>query len=176
MVPSWIGWNSLVTPTPDHIHQVWYLPHISLLPTQHSIVADTMNRSLIVAMEAGKTSIAVTYDLAIAKVAKQIQSQESPKYDQLFINIGAFHIELAFFKALGKFLGESGGPYVLQEAEVLAKGSIRSFLVGTNYKRCKSFHEVLAVALEVMLYEQYLNTIENKDESIATTYQEIKKL
>ena len=135
-----------------------------------------MNRSLIVAMEAGKTSIAVTYDLAIAKVAKQIQSQESPKYDQLFINIGAFHIELAFFKALGKFLGESGGPYVLQEAEVLAKGSTRSFLVGTNYKRCKSFHEVLAVALEVMLYEQYLNTIENKDESIATTYQEIKKL
>ena len=103
MVPSWIGWNSLVTPTPDHIHQVWYLPHISLSPTQHSIVADTMNRSLIVAMEAGKTSIAVTYDLAIAKVAKQIQSQESPKYDQLFINIGAFHMELAFFKALGKF-------------------------------------------------------------------------
>ena len=25
-----------------------------------------------------------------------------------------------------------------------------------------------------MLYEQYLNTIENKDKSIATTYQEIK--
>ena len=48
-------------------------------------------------MEAGKTIIAVTYDLAIAKVAMQIQSQESPKYGQSFINIGAFHIELAFF-------------------------------------------------------------------------------
>ena len=174
VVPSWIGWNSLVTPTPDHIHQVWYLPHISLSPTQHSIVADTMNRSLIVAMEASKTSIAVTYDLAISKFTMQIQNQESPKHNQLFINIGAFHIELAFFKDFGKFLGESGGPYVLQEAEVLAKSSIRSFLEGTNYKRCKIFHEVLAVALEVMLYEQYLNTIEDKDESIATTYQEIK--
>ena len=103
VVPSWIGWNSLVTATPEHKHQVWYLPQISLSPTQHCVVAETMNRSLIVAMEAGKTSIAVTYDLAIAKVAKQIQSQESPKYDQLFINIGAFHMELAFFKALGKF-------------------------------------------------------------------------
>ena len=171
VVPSWIGWNSLVTPTPEQIHQVWYLPQISLSPTQHSVVAETMNRSLIVAVEAGKTSIAVTYDLAIAKVAMQIQSQESPKYDQLFINLGAFHIESAFFKALGKFLGESGGSYVLQEAEVLPKGPIRSFLEGTNYKRCKSFHEVLAVELEVMLYEQYLNTIDNKDESIATTYQ-----
>ena len=74
MVPSWIGWNSIATPTPEHIHQVWYLPQISLSPTQHSVVAETMNTSLIVAMEAGKTSTAVTYDLAITKVAMQIQS------------------------------------------------------------------------------------------------------
>ena len=66
-------------PTPEHIHQVWYLPQISLAPTQHSVVAETMNRSLIVAMKAGKTSIAVIYGLAITKVAMQIQSQESPK-------------------------------------------------------------------------------------------------
>ena len=33
----------------------------------------------------------------------------------------------------------------------------------TNYEKCKSFHEFLAVALEVMLYEQYLNTIDNKN-------------
>ena len=72
MVPPWIAWNSIVTPTPEHIHQVWYLPQISQSPTQHSVIAETMNRSLIVAMEAGKTSIAVTYDLAIPKVAMQI--------------------------------------------------------------------------------------------------------
>ena len=103
MVPSWIGWNSIVTPTHEHIHQVWYLSQISVSITQHSVVAEMMNRSLKVAMEAGKTSIAIIYDLAIAKVAMQIQSQESPKYDQLFINLGPFHIESAFFKALGKF-------------------------------------------------------------------------
>ena len=83
-------------------------------------------------MEAGKTSVAVTYDLAIAKVAIQILSQECPKYDQLFINLGTFYIELAFFKALEKFVVESREPYVLQEAKVLAEGSIRSFLEGTN--------------------------------------------
>ena len=71
------------------------------MPTQHSLVAETVNRSLIVEMETGKTSIAVTYDLAIAKVAMQIQSQESPKYDQLFINLGSIHIELDS-QSLGK--------------------------------------------------------------------------
>ena len=67
------------TPTLEHIHQVWYLPQISLAPTQHSVVAETMNRLLIVAMKAGKTSIAVIYGFAITKVAMEIQSQESPK-------------------------------------------------------------------------------------------------
>ena len=75
-----------------------------------------------------------------------------------------------------KIFGESGVLHVLPEAEAFAEaeGSIRSVLEGTNYKRCKRFHEVLAVALEFLLYEQYLNTIDDKDESTATTYQEIK--
>ena len=93
-----------------------------------------MNRSVIAAIEAGKTSITVTNDLTIPKVAMQIQSQESPKYDQLFTNLGAFHKELACFKALGNIEDESSGTNVLQKAEALAKGSIRSFLGGKNYK------------------------------------------
>ena len=106
----------------------------------------------------------------------QIQNNESPKYDQLFINLGTFHIKLAFFKVLGKIVGESGGPYVLQEAKVLAKSSISSFPEGANYKRCKSFHEVSAVELEVVLYEQCLNKTDNKNKSIAITCREIKQL
>ena len=77
-----------------------------------------MNRSLIAAMKPGKTSIAITYDLAIAKVVMQIQSEESPK-------------------------------------------SVKERI--TNYERCKSFHEFLAVVLEDVLYEQYLNAIDNKN-------------
>ena len=71
--------NSIVTPFPENMHQVWYLPQISLSPSQHSLVAETMKRSLIAAMKPRKTSIAITDDLAIAKVVMQIQSQESPK-------------------------------------------------------------------------------------------------
>ena len=59
---------------------------------------------------AQKTSIAVTYDLAIAKIAMQIQHEETPKYDGVFIALGSFHIEMAFFKVLGKIIAESGGP------------------------------------------------------------------
>lgn len=133
-------------------------------------MVETLNRSQIVVKEVRKISTAVTCDLAIVSVTMQIQSQQSRKYDPLFIYLGAFHIELAFFKTLGK----TGGPYVLQETKALAKGSIRSFLKGTNYKRCKSFHEILAVSFRFLLYEQYLYTIDNKNEDTTTSYQKIE--
>ena len=93
-----------------------------------------MNRSVIAAMEAGKTSITVTNDLAIPKVAMQIQSQESPKYDQLFTNLGTFHKELACFKALENIVDEPSGTYVFQNPKHWLK--VPSDLGGTN---CKFF-------------------------------------
>lgn len=133
-------------------------------------MVETLNRSQNVVKEVTKTSTAVTCDLVIVSVTMHIQNQQSRKYDPLFIYLEAFHIELAFFKTLGK----TGGPYVLQEAKALAKGSIRSFLKGTNYKRCKSFHEILAVSFRFLLYEQYLYTIDNINKDATTTYQKIK--
>ena len=39
----------------------------------------------------------VTFDLAIAKPNMQLQVEESPIYDKLFINIGVFYVEIVFF-------------------------------------------------------------------------------
>ena len=54
-----------------------------------------MNRAIRIAEECGKTSIAVTYDPAIAKMAMHIQEEESPNFDNVFIVLGNFHLELA---------------------------------------------------------------------------------
>ena len=73
-----------------------------------------MTRALRIAEECGKTSIAVTYDLEIAKMAMHIQEEESPNFDKVFIVLGTFHLELAMFKAIDSFIAESGGPYILK--------------------------------------------------------------
>ena len=83
-----------------------------------------MRRFLEIAAEAQKTSIAVTCDLAIAKIGMHIQHKETPKYDGAFIAVGSFQIEMTFFKALGKIKDESGGPYILEECGI----SIKSFI------------------------------------------------
>ena len=153
-VPPWIGWNASKIASTKFQQKVWYLQQINASPTQHAVVEETMNPTLKLADEAKKETVAVTYDLAIAKIAMQIQKQESPKYDRLFVTLGPFHMELAFFKAIGKVIAESGGPYVLQEAEAIASGSLKTFLAGRNYKRCKTLHEVLAVSLETLHFDK----------------------
>ena len=72
----------------------------------------------------------------------QIQAEKKPTLDKIFISLGYFHLEMAFFSALGKIIEESGGPHVLDECKVLAKGSINSFLRGKSCKRCKRMHEL----------------------------------
>ena len=98
-----------------------------------------MSRSLKVAEEASRNTIAVTYDLAIAKRALQIQGEESSKYYSIFVALGSFHVEMAFFSAIGKIIAESGGPHVLQESEALAKRSLQSFIHG---KKLQMMQEV----------------------------------
>ena len=54
------------------------------------------------ANQSERDSIAVTYDLAIAKITMQLQAEESPKYDNVFVAMGSFHMELSMFGAIAK--------------------------------------------------------------------------
>ena len=72
--------------------------------------------------------------------------------------LGFFHIELSFFKAVGKFLDESGGPHLLVESGILASGSLRGFIEGSNYKRCKRVHSLLCLAMQSFHFEEFLRS------------------
>ena len=106
------------------MQKVWYLKQMSESPTSTSVVAVTFKRSQKVAEECNKYSMSVTYDLGIAKVAMQLQAEEKPTNDNIFIHLTPFHITCAFFSMLGKNLTESGGPHILDEAHVIEKGSL----------------------------------------------------
>ena len=84
------------------IQSVSYLPQINESPTSHFVVVETSRRSLKIADEGNRGSVSVTYDLAIAKIALQVQAEEKPTFDRIFIPIGSFHIEMAFFQPLGR--------------------------------------------------------------------------
>ena len=90
----------------------------------------------------------------------QIRKEESLVYDNIFTAVGSFHIEMVYFKALDKIISELGGPFILQKCQV----SIKSFLSGLRYNKCKQLHEIIATAIETMHFKTFLDLQEDKDE------------
>ena len=52
----------------------------------------------------------VTYNLAVAKLTMHIQEMEIRRFDDLFINLGTFHLEGLYFTALDHIIADSTLP------------------------------------------------------------------
>lgn len=138
-LPMWVGYNCLISNNGNNPKQVVsYLTPINLSPTNTSVVLETMEQSLKFC-ELKQSCIRVTYDLAIAKVALQIQSTEAPKFDKIFIHLGPSHIMMAYFKAIGKFITDCGLYNVMVQSNLLASGSVAGFQDGKHLIDVKDF-------------------------------------
>ena len=128
------------------------MKHIQLPPTRADVVKEILKSSQIVAKECGQKYALVTYDLAIAKIAKRIQCEE---FDNVFIAFGFGSFEMAFFPSLGKIIEGSGGPQMLSETSVAAMGSMNELLRGKVYNRCRRGHILLSAAIDGLHLEQF---------------------
>lgn len=89
-------------------------------------------------------------------MAWEIVTTESPLFDKVFVNLGSFHIQMAFFKALGKFIDSCGVMDILIQSG-LASGSVNSFTDSKHSNRCKRLHPQMSVALETLHLERFLS-------------------
>lgn len=63
---------------------------------------------------------------------------------------------MSYFKAVGKFITDSGLTHILTESGVLAQGSLSGFLNGTNFNRNKQIHPLLAAAFLKLHFNSFL--------------------
>ena len=174
-VPMWIGFNSQRFTDRNPKQIVHYMNHIRYPPTRNDVVKEMMVRSQAVSKECEQQYMVVTYDLAVAKVARKIQSEESPLFDDMFIMFGSFHIELSFFSSLGKMIEGSGGPYVLSGSGILAEGSLNMFLKGKMYNRCRRSHTMLATCLHGLHLRRFIQDVSIKDDTLAALNEWVAK-
>ena len=170
-VPMWHGWNYLHEIDINPEQNVLYMQHIELPPTRNDVVKETMRRSQIVSAACHQEYTVVAYDLAVAKLAKQIQDAESPEFDKVFVMFGSFHIEMSFFGSLGRIIEGSGGPYVMSEVNVVAPGSLNKFLKGKMYNRCRRVHILFSTALHSLHFQRFMADEEFTDETKAVLKQ-----
>lgn len=166
-VPMWNGWNSIHIDDDSHKQVVCYMDHIQLPPTRYDVVKETLRRSQKVSKECNENYAIVTYDLAVAKIAKQIQNEESPTFDDVFVMFGSFHIELSFFSSIGRIIEGSGGPFAITESQILAAGSLNKFLKGKMYYRCKRGNIFLSTAMHGLHFKKFISDHEIPDQTIS---------
>lgn len=153
----WVGFHhNLNKDVNNKKEKICYLTPINESPTSVSVVVETMKQSQKIASEIELPYINVTYDLAIAKIAIQVQFTEKPVYDNLFIHLGPFHIMLALFRATGKYIDDCGIMNIAVESEIIASGSIDGFLKGKYFNRYKRLHPIMALGLEILCFQSYL--------------------
>ena len=154
--PMWTGWitEQFIEKCPRQC--VEYRQHIPFPPTRTDVVKETIVQSKRVSQECGSTFAIITYDLAIAKIAKKIQNEEPDEFKDVFIMFGAFHIEGSIFSTNGKLIEGSGGPCLLIESSVIAPGSMNRFLKGKMYNHCRRGHIMLSTALHGLHFQSFL--------------------
>ncbi|GFY41711.1 hypothetical protein TNIN_279941 [Trichonephila inaurata madagascariensis] len=155
-VPMQIDFNCSIS-CKDSLKQiVSYLTPINDSPTNKSVVLETMKQSKKIWEEAKQSSIQVTYDLVIAKVALQIQATKKSDFDNLFIHLGAFHIMMAYFKAVGKLIIDCCLTNIMVLSNLLPSGSVSGFIEAKHFNRCKRLYPLIAVGLEILHFNSFL--------------------
>ena len=71
-IPTWTGWNVIDSTNLLQKQIVCYIKQMQLPPTRTGVVKETMKRSIGIAHEIKQRQAFVTYNLAIAKIAKRI--------------------------------------------------------------------------------------------------------
>ncbi len=132
-IPLCIGFISTIKDDTMSQQRVEYITNICKLITLLDVIAEALKQTMQVVEKCGREYNIVTYDLTTSKPAIQMQAEESPLYDNVFICFGVFRITLAYFAGIGIVLVESGGTEILVETGVLTSASLNGFLAGKHY-------------------------------------------
>ena len=153
--PMWVGWNAQHRIDKKATEKIGDLPVINQSPALSTVLKEMMKRAQQLVVECGKREIALTYDLAIPKISMEIQIEEAPTLDNIFVTLGSFHIKIAFFSVIAKYTSECGGSHLLTESVIIKNGSLTSFLLGKSYTGSKRIHQLLALAMEVQHFHSF---------------------
>lgn len=156
MTPMWTGFNSKTSIDDSCIQIIDYLPQINMSPTSYTVVHETMKIAQNIRKECKQQYIIATYDLQIAKMAMQIQIADAPNFNDVFINLGGFHIQIAFFKPLGKYIDCCGIENIIIESNIIAAGSVNGIISGKHFNRCRRVYTLLSAALQSLHFKLFL--------------------
>src|SRR6476469_1639032 len=162
-VPEWAGWISkLSTRKPEATQSViGYMEPIFYPITDAATVQQCLAVSQEASLALGQEYTFITMDLAAAKIAYNIKWQNTERFKNVIIHLGAFHIMCSYMGCLGKLMTSSGFEDILIESQVCASGSIGQVISGKHYNRAMRVHQRMVDALERLILRKFCKSRSN---------------
>ena len=152
-VPSWSGFNTLLTPCATVTTSIGYCPMINGPSTDYSTVYTVLKTVQKMVTAVGQSDCVITFDLAIYMKAKEIQWRLAEEFKETVIRMGGFHIVLNFLAVIGKMYDNSGLEDLLIESDVYASGTASHLLKGKQYNRGVRAHKLVSEAFFRLQWE-----------------------
>lgn len=76
-------------------------------------------------------------------------------------------------QAIGKFIDSSGIINILVDSGLIAQGSVKGFLSGTHFNRCKRLHPIVALGFKILHFKSFLESYNNGKHAARLELEEI---
>ena len=108
----------------------------------------------------GKPYGALWCDEGVYAIAKELQLLFPEKFKNIFLGLGGFHYEKIVYGCVGRYLEISGIDAVLTETECFGVDVVNSVLEGTNYVRSKEGLSMINEAIQSLMLDEFLKSIQ----------------
>ena len=106
--------------------------------------------------EVGQYYVYSTFDLGVCMKAFPLLWNFPDKFERHIVLIGTFHLNMGYFKMVGRKMDGSGIDHILIESNIISPGSIKGVLSGKNYNRATYSHKILFESLHRLLMEEFM--------------------
>ena len=144
--PSWSAYNARqLTADEVTVATVGYCPMWDHNPNDPSTIYTVLTALQHMMNQLNQTHSVITFDLALYKIAKEIQWNRPREFEHTIIHLGGFHIAMNYLAALGTMRDTSG------LRELLVDSGLFSEVVANQVLRCKHYNR--AILAHKLLYE-----------------------
>ena len=165
-IPAFSGWSvrmqqKAMADIAVQKTQMTYLPLVNSRVTEFA----TMSRVFeIIRNKPKKKNMKyanITLDTGAALNAFKVLWNYPDKFKNIAIHLGDFHYMKEIFVILGQLVSGSGFEDIILQAGLCSAGSLNGVVAGSHYNRCWTVHNNLTEALERLLFERFLSTVDN---------------
>lgn len=148
--PSWSSFNARNN-IPDspatRLSVVGYCPMLNFPSTDPSTIYTVMTNLKKMMENLSQTHSVITFDLALYRIAKEIQWNRPLEFQQTIIRMGGFHIITNYLAALGTMNSSSGLSQLLVESRLFSETTVNQIFNGKHYNRGVLAHKLIYEAL-----------------------------